>query len=42
VEKAYGLMVQGYFQKDDNVQQIRETLKMVIDYWRTCRHPNNR
>jgi CheY-like chemotaxis protein len=41
VEKAYSLMVQGYFQKDDNVQQIRETLKLVIDYWRTCRHPNN-
>jgi CheY-like chemotaxis protein len=41
VTKAYHLMVQGYFQKEDNIQQIRETLKMVIEYWRVCRHPNN-
>ncbi|MCW3074984.1 MAG: response regulator [Flaviaesturariibacter sp.] len=41
VAKAYNLMVQGYFQKEDNVQQIRETLRLILDYWRICRHPNN-
>ena len=41
VAKAYDMTVQGYFGKEDNKQQIRDTLKMVIDYWCTCQHPNN-
>jgi CheY-like chemotaxis protein len=41
VEKAYDLMVQGYFQKDNSIEQIRDTMKMILDYWRSCRHPGS-
>jgi CheY-like chemotaxis protein len=40
VDKAYELMVQGYFVKEDNINQVEQTLRMIIDYWSLCRHPH--
>jgi CheY-like chemotaxis protein len=41
IELAYELTVQGYFKKASGIDEIRSTLKMVIDYWCVCKHPNN-
>ena len=40
VEAAYDLMVQGYFKKPNSMEEIKEILKMVTQYWDTCDHPN--
>lgn len=40
IEEAYEMMVQGYFVKPNSMQEIKETIKMIIDYWKVCRHPN--
>jgi CheY-like chemotaxis protein len=39
VSEAYELMVQGYFQKENSISQIKQTLKMIVDYWSICKHP---
>ncbi len=41
VQEAYDLTVQGFFKKPSNFQEIHQMLKMIIDYWSLCRHPNN-
>jgi CheY-like chemotaxis protein len=41
IDLAYELTVQGYFRKPADIVEIRATLKMIIDYWCVCKHPNN-
>ena len=41
VDEAYQMMVQGYFQKEIKMDAIKQTLKIILDYWHICRHPNN-
>jgi len=40
VKTAYDLTVQGFFIKGHNFAETMSTIKMVLDYWRRCRHPN--
>lgn len=41
VDDAYTKMtVQGYFKKKNSYDEIKETIKLIIDYWQECRHPN--
>lgn len=40
VEEAYELQVQGFFVKEITYEGINKQLKGIIDYWKTCRHPN--
>ena len=40
IEQAYGMMVQGYFEKPDSLGKLKEILKMIIEYWLFCKHPN--
>ncbi|HEU0109626.1 MAG TPA: response regulator [Flavisolibacter sp.] len=40
VEEAYLLMAQGYFEKPVRIDQLRQITKMIIDYWKVCKHPN--
>jgi CheY-like chemotaxis protein len=40
VEKAYQLMVQGFIIKPSTYEKLKDVLKMIIDYWQLCRHPN--
>jgi two-component SAPR family response regulator len=43
VDKAYlELTVQGFFQKASNMEEIKKTLKMILEYWLMCRHPNSK
>jgi CheY-like chemotaxis protein len=41
VREAYDMTVQGYFQKADDVDYMRQHLKLILDYWCECKHPNN-
>jgi response regulator RpfG family c-di-GMP phosphodiesterase len=41
VNEAYTKMtVQGFFQKGHTYKEIKTTIKLIVDYWEACRHPN--
>lgn len=40
VDEAYNLTVQGFFIKGSTYSEIVTQLKLVFDYWKACRHPN--
>ncbi len=41
VNQAYTEMtVQGYFLKKSSYEDIKKDLRIIIDYWKACRHPN--
>jgi len=41
VKKAYDLSVQGFFLKQDSIQALARQVRLIIDYWQECIHPNN-
>jgi CheY-like chemotaxis protein len=41
VEMAYELTVQGFFKKPSSFDQFRNVLKLILDYWCTCKHVNS-
>lgn len=40
VEKAYDMTVQGFFQKENSLEQMQEVISSIMRYWNKCRHPN--
>jgi CheY-like chemotaxis protein len=41
VNEAYTKMtVQGFFQKPNSYEEIRQLIKVILDYWKNCKHPN--
>ena len=40
VNKAYALMVQGFFKKPSTMDELNRLLKLSIEYWCACLHPN--
>jgi len=41
VQRAYDMVVQGYFEKGNNYNELRSRLKRIFDYWNDCKHPNS-
>lgn len=41
INEAYLLTVQGFFQKDATLPQIKEQVALIMSYWKHCRHPNS-
>lgn len=41
VRHAHALSVQGYFQKQNNIEDMKEMLHSLFDYWQRCKHINN-
>src|SRR5215218_6896133 len=41
VRQAHVLSVQGYFQKPNNMEDIKAMLRKLFDYWELCKHINN-
>lgn len=42
VNDAYlNMTVQGYFKKGNSYQDIKNKLKLILEYWQVCRHPNS-
>ena len=43
VNTAYQeLTVQGFFKKKNKYEELKKDLKLIVDYWTTCKHPNSR
>lgn len=41
VRQAYDESVQGFFQKANTQAGLCHQLRLIIDYWQACLHPNN-
>jgi CheY-like chemotaxis protein len=41
VKNAYSQNIQGFFQKGKDVEETRECLKSIVNFWSKCVHPNN-
>jgi CheY-like chemotaxis protein len=41
VQAAYEMTVQGFFLKGSNFEEAERTLKVILDYWLLCKHPNS-
>ena len=41
VRIAYDLTVQGFFIKEQNFADTVATFKMILEYWKKCKHPNS-
>ena len=39
ITEAYDMFVQGFFVKPGSINELKCTIRMIIDYWRVCRHP---
>jgi CheY-like chemotaxis protein len=43
VTEAYSeLTVQGFFKKGNSLEEIKRHIKLIVDYWQVCRHPNSK
>lgn len=40
VVDAYSKSIQGFFVKPSTYQEIKETIKTIVDYWNKCVSPN--
>jgi response regulator RpfG family c-di-GMP phosphodiesterase len=41
VNEAYlQLTVQGFFLKGHSMNEIKDQLRIIFEYWKICRHPN--
>jgi CheY-like chemotaxis protein len=42
VDEAYTQMaIQGFFKKQNSLAGRMSTLKIIFNYWKTCKHPND-
>ena len=42
IDTAYKeLTVQGFFKKKNKYEELKKDLKLIVDYWTTCKHPNS-
>ncbi|GAB3162570.1 hypothetical protein GCM10027291_00490 [Telluribacter humicola] len=41
VIEAYSSSAQGFFVKPASFAEIKETLQVIIEYWKKCKAPNN-
>jgi CheY-like chemotaxis protein len=41
IQKAYDLTVQGFFLKGNSMAETVRKLRLILDYWKECKHPNS-
>lgn len=41
VINAYSLSVQGFFLKQNSIEELRLTISVIMEYWKRCLSPNN-
>lgn len=41
VNFAYQLSVQGFFRKASGLEAVEGQLRLIIEYWQNCLHPNS-
>jgi CheY-like chemotaxis protein len=39
INKAYEMIVQGFFTKENDFNAAVAMMKIILDYWRICKHP---
>lgn len=39
IARAYEMPVQGFFVKPSNLQELKDMLKTIIEYWKIGKHP---
>jgi CheY-like chemotaxis protein len=39
ITQAYEIPVQGFFVKPSSINELKEMVRMIVDYWKICRHP---
>jgi CheY-like chemotaxis protein len=39
VTQAYQMFVQGFFVKPTSIQELKHTIRMIVDYWKVCKQP---
>ena len=37
--QAYQMFVQGFFVKPTSIRELKETIRVIVDYWKVCRQP---
>ncbi|RYU94116.1 response regulator [Emticicia agri] len=43
INEAYKeLTVQGFFQKSHDFEETKKDIKLIVDYWAKCLHPNSK
>lgn len=40
VDEAYELTIQGFFEKQSSIDQMKQQLEAIIAYWKSSLHPN--
>ena len=38
---AYAMSVQGFFKKSNNVRELENTIKKIVEYWQECLAPGH-
>ncbi|REA62873.1 response regulator [Dyadobacter luteus] len=38
---AYSNSIQGFFLKQNSVDDLKDTIKVIVEYWKKCAAPNN-
>lgn len=41
IELAYQESVQGFYKKSAQYTGLQEQIRLIVDYWQSCLHPNN-
>src|SRR5690606_1316584 len=39
VALAYEMTVQGFFQKENTIEEMEHTVETIVNYWSKCKHP---
>jgi len=39
ITQAYEMFVQGFFVKPSSINELKETIRMIVEYWKFSRHP---
>ena len=39
ISQAYEMYVQGFFVKPSSIHELKETIRMIVEYWKFSRHP---
>jgi CheY-like chemotaxis protein len=40
VKAAYEMTIQGFFKKETSYALLKQQIKLIVDYWHFCLHPN--
>jgi CheY-like chemotaxis protein len=41
VTEAYAMSVQGFFRKPDGIEELEETMRKIVEYWKECIAPSD-